>query len=497
MSPRVRCTRVASRASTTDERGFTLIELMIVTVIVPIIIGALSVSLISVFSLQSSVSTRLGDSANSQVLTNNFSTDVQRSVWITTSPTLSQCGTGTQLLGIVLGSGEFVSYSEVPATTPYYDLVRNLCSPSTAPTTTAPTTTPGVPGALETSTTLAYNVENLAVTATQWLSGVSTVLTSVPTWTSTNGISDVNLTVTAKSNLNYNVAAEPLGADSTTTGLGTTATQNTCGFALPGTGTYARTLCFFDFASYIPAGAIAVSNVPIHEYVPGGYLFTANLTISTSSSTVQPVKFPTYSAAFLGNAIGGTPFYTGVGCPTTDTATVTQDGNVLGQPSCISPAIYMYSQGGTGTATVTLSNITLTTSTGAFVTGYGIVTADAETTDANPESIKWTSNVDFNQVPDTPTSPEGNACSLVNSNGTATGGGTDLTPNPILNTTTVTCNDAYQEPSSQPRTGTVVLDVSPPANGAPTGNGNGLTWVSALLSSAGGKQAVSFGLLLP
>jgi hypothetical protein len=153
----------------------------------------------------------------------------------------------------------------------------------------------------------------------------------------------------------------------------------------------------------------------------------------------------------------------------------------------------MYANGNSS-ATITLSNMTLKTSVGDLVTGYGIVTADAETTDANPESIKWTSNVGFNQVPDTPTSPEGNSCSLTNPDGSVTGGGTDLTPNPIVNALTVTCNDTYQQPADQPRTGTVVLDVAPPASGT-TGNGN--TTMTALLSSNGGKEAVSFGLLLP
>ena len=495
MTSPVRSRRGAVRATTTDERGFTLIELLIVMVIVPIIIAALSVSLISVFSLQSSVASRLGDSANSQVVTLNFTSDIQGAVRIITGATPTQCGTGTQILGVQRGSGTYVSYDEVLQSGSLYSLVRNQCANSG---------TPDTPGVLVATTTLAYDVAQpcagsivsgcLALTTYQGSTSVST-----SSWTSTQGITGVRLDVyAAKSNLSYTVVAEPLGADSTNpSNLGTTASVNTCGFALPGTGTYARSLCFFDFLPYVSAGARSVST-PITEFVPGGYVFTADLNISTNQSTVQPSKFPTYSAAFLGNAIGGSPFYTGVGCPTTDTTTVPgSGGSVLGQPSCIDPAIYMYSGGSSASATVTLSNITLKTSTGAFVTGYEIVTAAAETTDANPESIQWSSNVGFNQVPDTPTSPEGNACSLVNPNGTATGGGTDLTPNPINNATTVTCNDAYQEPSNSPRTGTVVLDVAPPANGSGLTGANGSTTMTATLASNGGKQAVSFGLLLP
>ncbi len=445
-----RAPRLATSATSKDEGGFTLIELMIVTVIVPIIVGALSLSLISVFSLQSSVSNRLGDSANSQVVTTSFTSDVQGAVWITTSASLPQCGSGTQLLGIELGSGRFVSYTEVSSSAAAYSLERNVCDVSAAPTTP-----PGVPGPLIISTTLAYNVNPpcssvvttscLKITALQ---GSTIVPTS--SWTSTQGMTGVRFDLVAsKSGLVYNVASEPLGADSSSASqLGATTTQKTCGFALPGTGTYARTLCFFDFGPYINSGSTSVST-PITEYVPGGYVFSANLSITTSSSTVQPATFPTYPAAFLGNAIGGSPFYTGVGCTGNPPATVpgAQPGTVVGQPSCISPAIYMYANGN-GTATVRLTNITLKTSTGDLVTGYGIVTADAETTDANPESITWSSNVGFNQVPDTPSSPEGNACSLVNADGTATGGGTDLSPNPIVNATTVTCTTRISNPAT-------------------------------------------------
>ncbi|MBW4029994.1 MAG: prepilin-type N-terminal cleavage/methylation domain-containing protein [Acidobacteria bacterium] len=496
MSRPARPLRVVPLASTRDERGFTLVELLVVTVIVPIIIGALSMSLISVFSLQSSVSNRLGDSANSQVVTTNFTSDVQGAVSMTTSTSLPQCGTGTQLMGIELGSGRFVSYTEVPAGGTMYSLQRNLCDVSASPTNS-----PGVPGALISTTTLAYNVNqpcSLVVTLSclKITAFKGTVAVPTSTWTPTQGITGVKFDLVAsKSSLVYNVASEPLGADSSNPSqLGTTTTQKTCGFALPGTGTYARTLCFFDFAPYLNAGATSVSE-PMTEYVPGGYVFTADLSISTSNSTVQPATFPTYPAAFLGNAIGGAPFYTGVGCLGDPTPTVpgSQPGTIVGRTSCISPAIYMYANGN-GKATITLSHMTLKTSTGDLVTGYGIVTADAETTDANPESITWTSNVGFNQVPDTPTSPEGNACSLVNRDGTPTGGGSDLTPNPIVNATTVTCNDTYQEPSDQPRTGTVVLDVSPPPSGS---NSNGNTTMTAVLASSGGKQAVSFGLLLP
>ena len=45
-----------------SESGFTLIELITVVAILPIVIGGLSVALLSVFNLQDGVSNRVGDS---------------------------------------------------------------------------------------------------------------------------------------------------------------------------------------------------------------------------------------------------------------------------------------------------------------------------------------------------------------------------------------------------------------------------------------------------
>ncbi len=101
-----------------NEGGFTLIELLIVCVVLPIIVGAIGTALIAVFSLQGSVSKRLGDSGDAQSVSAFFVSDVQSASTITTDSTPNapgQCGTGTQLLGLVTGNATEISYDRDPA----------------------------------------------------------------------------------------------------------------------------------------------------------------------------------------------------------------------------------------------------------------------------------------------------------------------------------------------------------------------------------------------
>jgi hypothetical protein len=216
---------------------------------------------------------------------------------------------------------------------------------------------------------------------------------------------------------------------------------------------------------------------------------------------VAAATFPTYHAAFFGNynAASQETFYSGVGCPASDPTTVQLGGQTYGTTSCISPAIYQQGSANSQSNTVSLTNIKLTTATNGLVSGYEIVTADAETTDDN-ESIVWTSNLNFNQIPDTndgtPTSYEGNACStsiggVLTLGGDITDAGGTVLTTPISNAPTVVCNSDWDSPS--PRTGTLMLEVSPPASGT---GANGTTSIQAVMTGTG-LEGVSFGLLLP
>jgi hypothetical protein len=311
-----------------------------------------------------------------------------------------------------------------------------------------------------------------------------------------------------KSSYTYSLTATPAaGASTALAALGGPSNGPTCGFALPGTGTYASTLCFVGFTQSIINSAEAASSgtglctgiatgTSVSVAVPGGYTMSFCLTIALGSpgDEIEAATFPTWPGAFLGNDINGTPFYTGVGCPDSD-ATTTSSGQ--GTTSCINPAIYQNPNTSGDTDIVTASNIVVTAPGGADATNYEVVTADAETTDPQ-EDIIWTSTPTtgspdvFQQVPDTSSSPEGDACNettLTGTAGEAVNNGTGLVG---VGTTSVECTSTWQSGGSYPRTGTVLLEVSPTTSNAVTAP----VTISANMTGSG-LEGVAFGLLLP
>lgn len=90
--------------------GFTLIELIIVVIILPLVIGAIAVALLVTFRAQVGVSTRVSASADAQITSAYFVRDVESAGYLTTTKTPSGaawpatagrtafCGTGTSLI---------------------------------------------------------------------------------------------------------------------------------------------------------------------------------------------------------------------------------------------------------------------------------------------------------------------------------------------------------------------------------------------------------------
>jgi prepilin-type N-terminal cleavage/methylation domain-containing protein len=549
---RARAPKRFRRTSIPDDKGFTLIELLIVIAVVPIIIGALAAGLIAVFSLQSGVANRLGDSSDAQVVAASFTKDVQGATSIETNAT-PLCGSGTQLLGLEWGEGDVISYVEQLQSAPStYSLVRNICTGTYAPVTSSTYLSYDLPAPCP-PTDSSSLCSSLGLQSAPVAYDGTTVISTAAGLVSTIGMTSLQFPIKEpKSSYVYQLEATPARGNSTTNlGGQNLNTSSFCGFALPGTGTYASTMCFVGFttaeldAAYPTKGNTCTSTDPgkqgvdLSVDVPGGYVMTFCLTVvpgggenqnATNPSPLEAVSTPigggtcdaqksgpcdwghlSNGQGFLGNnnQVNGTPtpFYAGIGCAA---STPTLQNNVV-TSSCIDPAIFQTSNGGTDT--VTLSDIQVTDPQGDSATGYEVITVDAETIDPGGY-IQWTSTspaskpLPFNLVPNFSSSDLGNACNNVPSAdtgaGNATGwsiddgdttvqiGGTNYSGDlKGLGTASVECQSNWQTTAPYLRTGTAMLGITPP-----TVNGSAEPVTIQAVLKGEGYNAVAFGLLI-
>ena len=164
------------------DTGFTLVELLIVLVVLPIVVGAIAYALVATFSLQSGATHRLTNTDDAQVVASTFEKDVQSAALLTVeNGSQYQCGSGgTQLLGLQWTSTSgmvVVSYEEAGSTSPY-SLVRNYC-------------TGGVSTPADTST-LVFNLPANQPPPTYNCSGRCAAGSG---WISAAGVSDVTLAI--------------------------------------------------------------------------------------------------------------------------------------------------------------------------------------------------------------------------------------------------------------------------------------------------------------
>ena len=443
-----------------ENTGFTLIELLIVTAVMPIIIRALAIGLVSIFSLQAGTQNRLSDSEDAQVVSSTYLSDVQGAGFITTqSSSQPQCGNGFQLLG--LGSDFNSITSTFETSISYvsvdnggtYSLVRDLCTDGS--------TTPSD------ETTLSNDLPSSQLSPTVTCN--TTPCDYSTSWVTTQDVTRVQFAITEThtkptSTFSYTLAAVPQASATDVVGGQqiNSSTQAGCGFAAAGSGTYASTLCLVDFAALTGNNLLAAEQgcLEMQVTLPGNdeLYFCVGIT----GAPVAPAKLPTYPEAFLGNTSGGAPFYT----------------NIPG-----SPALYQTCEGGNsgcgadnyngdGRTIVTFSGITVVNSQNVPATGWEAVSADAETTD-NGESISWTSNTKLYVLSngfsyDTPSDPVGNAC---DAGAGLTGSGTN----------TVTCNG--NGTTGNLKNGTPMVWALTPDTMTATLIGTGL-------------EAISFGLIL-
>lgn len=483
----------AAPSRDTSSAGFTLIELVIVAGVLPIVIGALAVGTIAVFSLQGSVSNRLTDSGDAQIVSLHFQNDVQSAALMTTSNSAvspAPCGTGFQVLGLQLGNENEISYTTAAAPTGgTYQLTRNVCSGGSVTPSTSVVIARDLPSSVITTSpvTLPQCPPPTSSNAAACDPGAGGSYAYQNGWVSTVGVTGVSFQVQTPpppkgSGFNYQVTAVP-AAGANTTNLAPVATPSTgCGFATPATGTYASTLCFVNFAPWnSQTGASSLTNycqsglLPISAAI-ASTPFTLNFCMSISATgpggpiTGQTSAGPACGVAARSgyNDITASPLPT-YACPPDSEAFLGNNGFYTGVPG--DPALYEVTQG--SSAIIKISQIEVVSSNGQAATNWELVTGDAESTDPG-ESIQWTSNQNLSLLPNTTNSAVGNACNQT------PGQATNTTYLSGLGTPSVTCSTTI----STDKTGTVMLQATTPNSLTVTLVGTGL-------------QAMFLGVLLP
>ncbi len=494
---------------------------MIVTAVLPIVIGAIAVGVISVFSLQTSVANRLTDSGDAQVIAIDFQRDVQSATMLTTSSSATNpapCGTGVEVLGLQLGPSTEVTYAAAAApSASTYTLSRNLCSLSGGTPTLQNTVVVGRDLPASTLTTSPVTIPQCLQTPpaqipacnligsgpayeTTWVSPIGITAAVPPAPAASAGVNFK--TIEPGSGYSYTLTAVPNAAANSASLAQSTSQPPGGSFPVAGTGTYASTLFFVNFADWntqtTAAGvsctggttgnpvlpmAAPIANTPdtlsfclsVTAKTSGGQSITGQTSAGAACGVaarsgwddITAVTLPTYSCppgseAYLGN----NGFYTvppTIPCPTPS------------QPALqcpFDPALYEVDQG--STATITISNIEIVSSSGLAATGWDLVTGDAESTDPT-ESIKWQSTPAtsvFTLLPNSSTSEIGNACDGAPPANLGTLMG--------LATTTVQCSATH----SRDKTGTPMIETETPSSLTMTLVGQGL-------------QAVFLGVLLP
>jgi prepilin-type N-terminal cleavage/methylation domain-containing protein len=504
-----------------DDAGFTLIELVITVAILPIVVGGISVALISVFTLQGTVSKTVSNSNDELVSSQGFNKDIQSAQQIETVTTPACGSTGTQVLALEWGSdpngdggyNTVVSYVQVQTGT-VSELVRQQC---TAGVTATPTN----------SQVLAHDVGTPTVT----LNPAGLSYKTNQGWTSTQGLYGVTLNVASSGGANghgsytYTLGGVPSASSSTGSASQVTNNQNLPGCNLASTGQYASLLCFVDFSSFLttftrPSATctpmkFAIANSPD--------LLQFCLSVSpTNSITAEPQGIPTYDDVTQGGNsqpyLGNNGFYQGVqGSPAISQRP--QPTDVCGQSG--QPACTFAGANGVIT-TLTFTGIQVTNASGQPATNWTLVTGDAESTDSGewnvysnttaPSPVTWqvlpnsSSSFFGNSCYDTQDTANGNSglfkyTGVVPPTDTSVGNpstGTGLSANDSAITITAPPSTPYQtnatsigcEANTQlDKTGALMLTApEPPNTSAPQS--------MSITMQGGGYQAVFVGVLL-
>jgi prepilin-type N-terminal cleavage/methylation domain-containing protein len=452
--------------------GFTLVELLITLTILPLVVGALSLGIIAVFSLNNQTTSRLSDTADAQVVASIYQKDIQAAGYVTTVNVSSpQCGAGTGLQLLSLESvpnqttGDFqsvVSYVGVPENNgpngaATYSLVRLDCTNgSTTPVsqTTLANDLPTPTGSQPLVPPVVYCSQGASPSICSGPGSGTTVQCSQCTqgYVPAQDVGTIDFSATEPAtSYNFNLDASPAAGTSFNSGGVASTPAATCETTAGSTGPYAGSLCLIDFSGLNHNDLVVAEthgscyNMSIAVEATDILHFCLSISSNTAGEGAVPTGIPADTNAGLGNTV------------------------YPGMPG--EPALYMSQLlNESVTLTMSLSAFSLVNSaTGQPVTGWSFTSADAETTNGG-ETLSWTSNNPITVINDMELgapAPDGNACA---EGLTGTG------------TTTVTCTGSGSE--SVPLTGAAMVLVS----------GTNLTSFTANMNN---YEAVAFGMILP
>ncbi len=379
--------------------------MIVVVAILPLVVGGITMALLTVFGLQNQTTNRIGDSNDALTSASYFNKDVQSAQEIETLTTPA-CGTSgqTQLLGLewaqdangvydtvvsyVLTNGN--GYGSGKSASKY--LVRQIC---TSGASTSPNST----------FVVSHDAGSPTVTFNP-----SSFMGANASWKSTQGLYGVTLTTTEPgSTYTYSLSGVPSASTSTGVASPVTITPNPagCNLASPGSGTYANILCFADFTSFTDPSStcqqmkLSIANSPD---------FLQFCVIETPTNTAAPQQIPTYYGATDGGYdseafVGNNGFYTGVaGLPALSQRSQTKATlNTPTWPNGFAGASFALT-------TITFSNIQVVNAVGEPATGWTLVTGDAESTDTNGWLEFQNSSVQLEHPAELQTSLWGNSC---------------------------------------------------------------------------------------
>lgn len=196
--------RTPSQRHRDNQEGFTLIELIIVVAILPLIVGAIGVALISTIFQANSIQAKTTDSGDTSIVAANFVKDVQSATFITTNALLTDpypCGTHTPILSLQFGTSSGTSNPEVS-----YDVVKqtgaNGSTTNLLDRVYCATGSDTGPGTVTASAVLAHNVQSSLIPTILGDSCSANSCSSATTeagqeWAPTEGVGGITFSITS------------------------------------------------------------------------------------------------------------------------------------------------------------------------------------------------------------------------------------------------------------------------------------------------------------